>query len=230
MCLLASQRNYHSDRDISAVFSDNSEEPSHFPQAQHAAYKVKYREGVSTMVLDAEAGHEQPSLSGSEGVTAGASTIPSRTTEQARDREFYKYYTPYQAAIASGNAVRQADENGRPRSAYDKALLAFAQLGALRMRARRCMISMFDSNHQFCLAEATKTLSLQTDEAESPEDAVKWGVCQIPRDAEPLCENAINLPLQFIDTENDQKAEVGVVCFPDLTQHLTYLHYPVSML
>ncbi|KAI7560823.1 hypothetical protein KC317_g9480, partial [Hortaea werneckii] len=144
--------------------------------------------------------------------------------EWTRDQEFYKYYAPYRAAVTADYV--ESPRDGRPRSADDKALLAFAQLGALRMRARRCMISLFSRGHQFVLAEATKTLSLQSDQVDDPEDAVSWGVCQIPREAEPLCENTIRVPEHFIDTADGRRTEVGIVTFPDLTQHPIYSRYP----
>ncbi|KAI7088863.1 hypothetical protein KC356_g3000 [Hortaea werneckii] len=167
---------------------------------------------------------DRPFVTGSEATLEGMTPAEIRSLEWARDQEFYKYYAPYRAAVTADYVDSPRD--GRLRSADDKALLAFAQLGALRMRARRCMISLFSRGHQFVLAEATKTLSLQSDQVDDPEDAVSWGVCQIPREAEPLCENTIRLPEQFIDSADGHKTEVGIVTFPDLTQHPVYSGYP----
>ncbi|KAI7559810.1 hypothetical protein KC316_g13078 [Hortaea werneckii] len=88
------------------------------------------------------------------------------------------------------------------------------------------MISLFSRGHQFVLAEATKTLSLQSDQVDDPEDAVSWGVCEIPRDAEPLCENTIRVSEHFVDSADGRRTEVGIVTFPDLTQHPVYSGYP----
>jgi hypothetical protein len=43
----------------------------------------------------------------------------------------------------------QAREQHKPTSCPDKILTAFCQLGALRMKARRCLIFFFDVNHAF---------------------------------------------------------------------------------
>ncbi|RMY55079.1 hypothetical protein D0864_13849 [Hortaea werneckii] len=167
---------------------------------------------------------DRPFVTSSEATLEEMTPAEIRSVEWTRDQEFYKYYAPYRAAVTADYV--ESPRDGRPRSADDKALLAFAQLGALRMRARRCMISLFSRGHQFVLAEATKTLSLQSDQVDDPEDAVSWGVCQIPREAEPLCENTIRVPEHFIDTADGRRTEVGIVTFPDLTQHPIYSRYP----
>ncbi|KAI7496167.1 hypothetical protein KC367_g6828 [Hortaea werneckii] len=167
---------------------------------------------------------DRPFVTSSEATLEEMTPAEVRSVEWTRDQEFYKYYAPYRAAVTADYV--ESPRDGRPRSADDKALLAFAQLGALRMRARRCMISLFSRGHQFVLAEATKTLSLQSDQVDDPEDAVSWGVCQIPREAEPLCENTIRVPEHFIDTADGRRTEVGIVTFPDLTQHPVYSAYP----
>ena len=51
----------------------------------------------------------------------------------------------------------------KPISCPDKILTAFCQLGALRMKARRCLIFFFDVSHAYVMAEATRTLSLEDD-------------------------------------------------------------------
>ncbi|KAI7239785.1 hypothetical protein KC330_g1729 [Hortaea werneckii] len=167
---------------------------------------------------------DRPLVTSSEATLEEMTPAEIRSVEWTRDQEFYKYYAPYRAAVTADYV--ESPRDGRPRSADDKALLAFAQLGALRMRARRCMISLFSRGHQFVLAEATKTLSLQSDQVDDPEDAVSWGVCEIPREAEPLCENTIRLPEHFVDSADGRRTEVGIVTFPDLTQHPVYSGYP----
>ncbi|KAI7370994.1 hypothetical protein KC328_g17630, partial [Hortaea werneckii] len=167
---------------------------------------------------------DRPLVTSSEATLEEMTPAEIRSVEWTRDQEFYKYYAPYRAAVTADYV--ESPRDGRPRSADDKALLAFAQLGALRMRARRCMISLFSRGHQFVLAEATKTLSLQSDQVDDPEDAVSWGICEIPREAEPLCENTIRVPEHFIDSADGRRTEVSIVTFPDLTQHPVYSGYP----
>jgi hypothetical protein len=75
----------------------------------------------------------------------------------------------------------------------DKALVAFAQLGALRLGARRCLISFFDRKNCYLLAEATKTLCLYTGRADAPEDTLCWGSAIFPKE-QSLCNYTVNLP------------------------------------
>jgi signal transduction histidine kinase len=63
----------------------------------------------------------------------------------------------------------------QPRNGRDRSLTAFAQLAALRLDTRRAMVSLIDSNRQYILAEATRTVSLFSAAAERPEDEVWLG-------------------------------------------------------
>lgn len=60
-------------------------------------------------------------------------------------------------------------------------MTAFAQLGALRLNTRRCLISFYDRRNCYILAEATKTLCLNSGEAELPEDNLQWGNSIVPK-------------------------------------------------
>jgi hypothetical protein len=88
---------------------------------------------------------------------------------------FSSYYGPFRQMSNRGPVycdVRdpQAREQHEPTSCPDKILTAFCQLGALRMKARRCLIFFFDVNHAYIMAEATKTLSLENDATHDPGD------------------------------------------------------------
>ena len=63
----------------------------------------------------------------------------------------------------------------------DTALAAFAQLGALRLNAQRCLISLFGREHEYVLAEATRTLSLQSDAVHNSGDALWIGMRSFSR-------------------------------------------------
>ncbi|KAK4553157.1 hypothetical protein LTR86_009687 [Recurvomyces mirabilis] len=138
---------------------------------------------------------------------------PEAVTDRARDSEFYRYYEPFKAAVANGDKSRR---DGVLQSGEDRALTAFAQLGALRLGARRCAISFFDQNTQYVLAEATKTLSLQTDEPDVPEDGLLWGVAEFPLNA-GLCQYTIRLPLEYVQSDDGHMTEVAINCFPDMS-------------
>jgi len=93
----------------------------------------------------------------------------------------YRYYRPWLDAQSLVNSAVGLGETGlskagfRPVASRDKSLTAFAQLAALRLDVRRCMVSLIDSNRQYILAEATKTVSLFEAQAERPEDEVWLG-------------------------------------------------------
>jgi len=63
----------------------------------------------------------------------------------------------------------------------DTALAAFAQLGALRLKAQRCIISLVSKDEEFVLAESTRTLSLQSDLVHNSRDALFLGTTRYPR-------------------------------------------------
>lgn len=66
-------------------------------------------------------------------------------------------------------------------SSRETALTAYAQLVALRLDVKRAFISLFDASHQYIIAEATRTLSLQRDETHSLSDAMWFGVAVLDR-------------------------------------------------
>ncbi|KAL5331233.1 hypothetical protein ACEPPN_000762 [Leptodophora sp. 'Broadleaf-Isolate-01'] len=69
---------------------------------------------------------------------------------------------------------------------YDSTLTAFAQLGACRLDCQRSFISLMDYESQYILAEATRSVSLLSQEECNPGDEVylgprildlTWGIC-----------------------------------------------------
>lgn len=113
------------------------------------------------------------------------------------DIESLRYYKPWKATQNNltgvspnqrGNGWGLTYEGYKPRASGDKALTAFAQLATLRLNVRRAMVSLIDSHQQFIIAEATKTLSLITDERYGPGDQVWLGNTIVKRDA-AICHN-----------------------------------------
>jgi hypothetical protein len=80
-------------------------------------------------------------------------------------------------------------------------LTAFAQLGALRLDARRCLLSFFDRKNCYIMAEATRTLSLQTGTALDADDMLQWGQAVYPKGAE-ICNYTVKLPVMIEETAN----------------------------
>ncbi|KAF2739571.1 hypothetical protein EJ04DRAFT_484532 [Polyplosphaeria fusca] len=83
------------------------------------------------------------------------------------------------------------DHVARPSS--DAALNAFCQLAAVRLNARRALISLIDDRRQHVLAEATPSMSLRRSISPSqPADGIWLGNVSIPR-TWGVCEEVLNL-------------------------------------
>lgn len=142
-------------------------------------------------------------------------------TEGGNDR----YYQPWKDAqslvdVSSeerGNAWGLTFEGYRPRASGDKALTAFAQLAALRLNVRRAMVSLIDSTHQIILAEATRTLSLVSDQRHEPGDEVWLGNTIINRH-DAVCFNSLSAQYTAKDKEGRSYTSDAFVV-PDLRLH-----------
>lgn len=123
-----------------------------------------------------------------------------------------------------------------PRSSYDTTLSAFAQLATLRLNTRRALISLIDRTNQYILAEATQTLSLQSDSVHNYQDELWFGCTTLPR-SQGLCEKALEIlpssklqrlfPLIINDLTRDEQFKDR----PFVTSHLSLQFYaaiPIS--
>ena len=119
----------------------------------------------------------------------------------------------------------KAREQHRPFSCPDKTLTAFCQLGALRFKARRCLLFFFDVNYAYAMAEATQSLSLEDDNAHDVNDQLWLGHARIPRNI-ACCEITVNLPSfsPSSSTMNGERDSVFVV--NDLTKNPQTLDRP----
>ncbi|KAK6005142.1 hypothetical protein QM012_007921 [Aureobasidium pullulans] len=129
------------------------------------------------------------------------------------EREFYKYFQPVRLGLADEDAHRDHTSPQRVRTSPDRALTAFAQLATLRLDCRRAVISFFDRNNQYIVAEATKTLSMQTESIHAPGDQIDYGVTIVPKTGS-ICEHTINVPF---DDSTDAKDD-AVFVVPDLSK------------
>ncbi|KAI5208588.1 hypothetical protein E4T39_01362 [Aureobasidium subglaciale] len=108
---------------------------------------------------------------------------PPSSSETSRTREVFKCLEAYETS--SYKALQFGDGELKDRVAVgsdDTALAAFAQLGALRLKAQRCMISLVSKEEEFIMAESTRTLSLQSDLVHNSRDALFLGTTRFPRD------------------------------------------------
>ncbi|KAK4870203.1 hypothetical protein LT330_005257 [Penicillium expansum] len=140
----------------------------------------------------------------------------------AQERELYKYLK-FNEVLQPGPSVHTTPENVRnqhtayiPRSSPDTALTAFAQLGVLRLKARRALISLFGRDQQYVLAEATQTLSLQDHSVENDRDALWLGCCVVPKE-HGICQQVASLP-QMKPKEDKHVVEGGIYMVPDLRE------------
>ncbi|KAL6712250.1 hypothetical protein ACN47E_000127 [Coniothyrium glycines] len=160
---------------------------------------------------------------------------------KARERAFYRYY-PKPASPETIPSSRHPSpapglrahtppgtppppEDLSPRLSDDKALTAFAQLGALRLDARRCLISFFDRRDCFLLAEATKTLSLDTGEPEFEDDSLSFGSSIFPKE-QSLCYYTVNLPPKYTSLPPDDLNGIPSLVVNDLSKDDRFKDYP----
>ncbi|KAK6003431.1 hypothetical protein QM012_009202 [Aureobasidium pullulans] len=129
--------------------------------------------------------------------------------EGVRAREFYKYYEPFDNLMKATNEKINSGSHGRSAS-FDDALAAFAQFICLRLRISRCLISCFDPNYQYILAEATPTLDLKTNRADDSKDEL-WMGSGIEDRHSQLCERTLELADNKLDDEHDRVVVVANV-------------------
>ncbi|KAI5273796.1 hypothetical protein E4T47_03080 [Aureobasidium subglaciale] len=141
---------------------------------------------------------------------------PAPDDDVLREREAYKYYQPLQDLV---QASTPASPPTGPCSSPDRALTAFAQLASFRLGVRRAFISLIDRKHQYILAEATKTLSLEKNTADDEKDNLWVGATAFERRATP-CEYAAGLLVAPDLLVSKDKGDV--VVFPDLSQHVLF--------
>ncbi|ORY60866.1 uncharacterized protein BCR38DRAFT_496783 [Pseudomassariella vexata] len=106
----------------------------------------------------------------------------SKVSEAAREREVFKF---------ASHLHELTDTHQQTTSTLsDAGLTAFAQLTTIRLNAARCLISVFDRNNQYIVAESTPSLALAPN-VEQP-DNVWLGGTVIPRSA-GICEHVLML-------------------------------------
>lgn len=143
---------------------------------------------------------------------ASARCEMSDSGSSRRTREFLRY-----AETVLGLGFARSDVAAI--SSADPSLTAYAQLVALRLNAKRAIISLFDKSTHYLLAEATQTLSLQQDEVHDEGDALHWGSQVLPRD------DFFALALKPHKNQSDQETD-GAIVFNDLSEQHTWSQHP----
>ncbi|KAJ5523719.1 hypothetical protein N7494_010369 [Penicillium frequentans] len=129
-----------------------------------------------------------------------------------REREFFRYTPPYHLQSHSLPHVdRDTQSTFATRSSWDPALTSFAQLGTLRLNAKRTLISLFGRNEQVVLAEATQTLNIQDDGSHNARQGLWIGCCTMSYERS-LCKFLLKHSQAI---ENNPQ----LLVVPDMTQH-----------
>ncbi|KAH0562294.1 hypothetical protein GP486_003012 [Trichoglossum hirsutum] len=124
--------------------------------------------------------------------------LPELPSEIDRERDLYYQpsYSPQNATIDDPESHHKSSPLSPPvhvpQSSYDTTLSAFAQLATLRLNTRRALISLIDRTNQYILAEATQTLSLQSDAVHNDQDELWFGCTTLSR-SQGLCEKALEI-------------------------------------
>lgn len=139
------------------------------------------------------------------------------------EREVHRVYQPWLSAHGSSLTVADHVESlaihdlqgqgYRPQASRDKALTAFAQLVALRLDVRRCMISLIDTSSQYILAEATRTVSLTS--SRTAESDKLWLGSAILSRPDAVCEHAMFNVCTAVDEESGQTLTAKGLIVPD---------------
>lgn len=145
--------------------------------------------------------------------TAGSATV------SLQSREVHRYYQPWLSAHGSSlnvanhvDSIAQRDLHGqgyRPRASRDKALMAFAQLVALRLDVRRAMISLIDASSQYILAEATQSSSIATAQAKA-NDEIWLGSTVLSR-PDAVCEHCFYNMCTATDEDGETYTTKGLI-------------------
>jgi GAF domain-containing protein len=150
--------------------------------------------------------------------------------ESRREREFYAYYEslislykkePRFCNLGDPDSVASHEATSSP----DKALTAFVQLAALRLRARRSMLFFFDQSYAYVLAEATRSLSLQDDSRHTAGDSLWLGTSKIPRGFS-ICEVTADLPVNNGTNAHDAESKAIAHVINNLAEDTRFCDRP----
>ncbi|KAK2054652.1 hsp90-like protein [Colletotrichum caudatum] len=141
-------------------------------------------------------------------------------SEHRRERETFRYDSSL-ISQATYNDATNLIPPSELRSSSDPALIAFAELGVLRLNASRAIISLFDSKYQYIVAEATPSLPLTPKIKPTglgPGEHLLLSGTALPRSS-GMCELVIAAPeLSDHASASWEKADLPVTVIPDLSK------------
>ena len=150
-------------------------------------------------------------------------------SERAREREVHRYYQAWlespRGYLSPKNISRDdplqhdagvARHEATEKISRDKALVAFAQLGCLRLNVRRGIVTLISTSTSYILAEATRTISLLSGGQHDVGDQLWFGTASIPR-SQGISENALNPPLYTTKSIDGQSYSAPALILNDMT-------------
>ncbi|KAF2099535.1 hypothetical protein NA57DRAFT_75035 [Rhizodiscina lignyota] len=163
-----------------------------------------------------------------------------KITEREREREFYRYYHPTTPAtpivppylhtssshpfpLSTNPSTSDSTASDEPlHFSQDPTLTAFAQLGALKLNAARCLITFFSRTRAYVLAESTPGVYITSAPAASAgaENGLCWG-SQITGKGLWVCETTVQLPTVYASpdphTGGADPTDITALVIPDLS-------------
>ena len=148
------------------------------------------------------------------------------SAERTRERYVHRYYQTwldsslgYNHDDTSAPNTRHHSDGTTLRPSNDKALIAFAQLGCLRMGTKRGLVSLISSTREYIVAEATKSVSLETGFPEDDrEDDLWFGNASIARD-QGIAHAALDPPNYSASDTHGRKHTAAALIVSDSRQH-----------
>ena len=157
---------------------------------------------------------------------SGSSKIPKSQLTNLNTR-YYQTWLDSSVGFKSPTRKAPSDRfhnNGTGlRSSQDKALVAFAQLGCLRLNAKRGIVTLIAQSQQYVLAEATTTLSLISDSHHASEDELWFGNASLPK-SQGVSENALDPASYTAFDPNGETYTAPAFVVSDLTQDERFMH------
>jgi hypothetical protein len=108
-------------------------------------------------------------------------------TDDKRERDVFLLYgaafrdLPHLEELGPDPETCSLPRNHAPKASRDTTLTALAQLVALRLGAKRAMISLVDDSKQYILAEATQDMSIFPGSSDDHMDKLWLGSVSTPR-------------------------------------------------
>lgn len=132
-----------------------------------------------------------------------------------------RYYEPWIESCHSSSlptrTLNSRQDGHKPRPSPDTALVAFTQLGALKLNANRSVVTLIGNEYQYILAEASRSSNLLDGTSHVQGEELWWGTAKIPL-GQGISEDALH-PSEYVAHGPGQKEyRAPAVVVSDLSQ------------